>query len=174
VRLLMDGTTVWMRVPPSLQSATGGKPWAKTTTGSGSLGMGVQQPDPGAMLDSLRGLSDSLEHKGRVSVRGVETTHYRAKVDLEQAMAQAPADQRAQAEAALKLFGGLEDLPVDLYIDDADRVRRMEMEYGFDLFGQKLTMELKLELFDFGAPVTFELPAKHEVAELPSGLGSGS
>jgi hypothetical protein len=35
-------------------------------------------------------------------------------------------------------------------------------------------MELKLELFDFGAPVRFERPADHEVAELPSGLGPGS
>jgi hypothetical protein len=174
IRMLVEGTTVWMRMPPSLQSATGGKPWAKTTAASGSLGMGVQQPDPGAMLDSLRGLGGSVEKKGRVSVRGASTTHYRATVDMDKAMAEAPAAQRAQAEAALKLFGGLEDIPVDLYIDDAQRVRRMEMQYGFDLFGQKLTMELKLELFDFGAPVRFERPADHEVAELPSGLGSGS
>lgn len=57
-------------------------------------------------------------------------------------------------------------MPVDL-------VRRLDMKYELELFEQKMTMELKLELFDFGAPVTLERPASHEVAELSSALGSG-
>jgi hypothetical protein len=171
VRILVEGNTVWMRVPPSMRAATGGKPWAKTTAGSGALGAGVQQPDPSAMLDSLRGLSDSLEKKGRVSVRGVSTTHYRAEVDMAKALAEAPAAERANAEAALKLLGAVDDIPVDLYIDDANRIRRMEMEYEFEVVGRSMAMEMKLELFDFGTPVTFERPASDQVAEAPR-LGS--
>ena len=173
VRILIDGDTVFMRLPPSLRSATGGRPWGRTSAGSGALVNGMSQPDPSSMLESLRGLSDSLENAGRVRVRGVPTTHYRATVDMAKALAQAGAAERAQAEAMLKFVGGLDEIPVELYIDDADRVRRMEMKYEFKLMNQTMTMEFKMELFDFGEPVKFKRPASHEVAELSSALGSG-
>lgn len=164
VRMLIEGNTVWMRVPPSMRSQTGGKPWARMSAGSSTLGAGMQQPDPSSMLDSLRGVTDSLEKKGRVSVRGVATTHYHAKLDMAKAFGEVPAAEREQAESMLKLFGGSVDVPVDVYIDDADRIRRMELAYEFDLVGQKLAIELKMELFDFGAPVRFVRPAAHLVA----------
>jgi hypothetical protein len=130
--------------------------------------MGVQNPDPSQMLDSLRGLTDSLERLGGSNVRGVDTTHYRAHLNLRKAAAQAPAAERRNLEAMLQLVGGLDEVPIDLYIDDADRVRRMELKYEFDVMGQKMEAELKLELFDFGAPVAFKRPPAHQVAELSS------
>jgi hypothetical protein len=95
----------------------------------------------------------------------VATTHYRAEVDIAKALAGAPARERANAEAAFKLLGAAEDIPVDLYIDDADRIRRMEMKYELEVVGQSMAMELKLELFDFGAPVAFKRPPPHQVAD---------
>ena len=130
------------------------------SAGSAALGAGVQQPDPSSMLDSLRGVSDSLEKRGRVSVRGVATTHYHAKLDMAKAFAEVPAAEREQAEAMMKLFGASVDVPVDVYIDDADRIRRMELAYEFDLIGQKMAIEMKMELFDFGAPVAFTRPTR--------------
>jgi hypothetical protein len=172
VRMLIEGNTVWMRVPPSMRSQTGGKPWARMSGGSAALGAGMQQPDPSSMLDSLRGVSDSLEKRGRVSVRGVATTHYHAKLDMAKAFGEVPAAEREQAEAMLKLFGGSVDVPVDVYIDDADRIRRMELAYEFDLMGQKMAIEMKMELFDFGSRVAFERPPAHQVTEMAPGLGS--
>jgi hypothetical protein len=88
-------------------------------------------------------------------------------------MAAAPAREREEAQAMLQLFGGLREVPVDLYIDDADRVRRMELKYEFDVMGQKMEAEIKLELFDFGAPVAFKRPPAHQVGDLASTLRSG-
>jgi hypothetical protein len=141
VRMLIEGNTVLMRVPPSMRSETGGKPWARMSAGSAALGVGVQQPDPSSMLDSLRGVSDSLEKRGRVLVRGVATTHYHAKLDMAKAFGEVPAAQREQAAAMMKLFGASAEVPVDVYIDDADRIRRTELGYEFDHFGQKTVIE---------------------------------
>jgi hypothetical protein len=119
-------------------------------------------------LDSLRGVTDSLEKRGRVFVRGVATTHYHAKLDMNKAMSEVPAAEREQAEAMLKLLGGSVDIPVDAYIDDAERIRRMEMAYQFNVVGQKMSVALKMELFDFGTRVAFKRPPASQVAELSS------
>lgn len=171
--MLVEGNTVWMRVSPELSSQTGGKPWTRTTATGSTLGTGVQNPDPSQLLDSLRGLSDSVEKVGRSNVRGVDTTHYSADVDLTKAMAEAPAGERENAKAMLQLLGGRTTLPVDLYIDDAGRVRRMELKYEFDVLGEKMEAAVKLDLFDFGAPVAFERPLASQVADVSSTVGSG-
>jgi hypothetical protein len=169
LNMLFENTTVWMRVPPALTAATGGKPWARMSLASSAQTFGgIQQPDPSQMLDSLRGISGSVKKVGKTSVRGVETTHYTADVSLEKALAQAPAGQREAAKAALKLFGGMNKMPVDLYIDGAGRVRRMEMEYKLQSGGTPFETEVKLELFDFGTRVAFKRPPASQTAALNS------
>jgi hypothetical protein len=173
VRMLVDGTQFWMRVPPAMRAETGGKPWAKVSGGVTSLGAGMQSPDPSSMLNQLRGVTNELEKRGRVKVRGVSTTHYHAKLDMSKAMAEVPQAEREQMEAMLKLVGGSMGAPVDVYMDDDDRIRRMDMSYEFDMFGQKMSIALKMELFDFGTRVAFKRPAAAEVAELSSLAGAG-
>jgi hypothetical protein len=68
----------------------------------------------------------------------------------------------------LQVFGGFDSLPTDLYIDDAGRVRRMEVEYEFDVVGEKMSTELKLDLYDFGTRVQFKRPPADQVADLSS------
>jgi hypothetical protein len=169
IRMLIDGNTFFMRVPPAMRSETGGKPWAKLGSATSAFGgAGMQNPDPSSMLDSLRGVTDKLEKRGRVRVRGVSTKHYHAKVDLNKALDEVPATEREQVEAMMKLLGGSVDVPIDVYIDDAERIRRMEMTYQFNVAGQKMSVALKMELFDFGTRVAFKRPAATEVAELSS------
>lgn len=169
--MLYEGDTIWTSVPPG-NAATGGKPWARMRL-RGNLGMGVQNPDPSQLLDSLQAMGDSVERRGRTDVRGVGTTHYRAELDLERALAAAPASERDDAKALVQLFGGLETVPVDLYIDDAERVRRMEMRYEFELFEENFEAEIKMDLFDFGAPVAFKRPPASQVADVSSTVGPG-
>jgi hypothetical protein len=166
--MLFEGNTIWMRVPPELAPRTGGRPWMRTTLGRTGLNTGVQSPDPSQMLDTLRGLSNTVEKRGRKNIRGTDTTHYRAEIDLNKAMAQAPARERQQAKAMLQMFGGFDSLPTDLYIDDAGRVRRMEVTYEFDVVGEKMSAELKFDLFDFGTRVSFKRPPAGQVADLSS------
>lgn len=169
LKMVFEDTTIWMRVPPALAGSTGGKLWVRTSLGSSSDAFGgMQQPDPSQMLDALRGISGSVKEVGKARVRGVETTRYSADVSLDKALEQTPPRQREAAKAALKMFGGLEKMPVDLYIDDAGRVRRMEMEYELKSAGMSFESEVKLELFDFGTRVAFERPPAGQVADLSS------
>lgn len=165
--MLFERNTIWLRVPPELTSQTG-KPWVRTTVGAGGLSTGMQSPDPSQMLGALRGVSNSVEKRGRANVRGTDTTHYRAEIDLDQAMGQAPAREREQAKAMLKLFGGADSLPTDLYIDDAGRVRRMQVDYDYKIFDQTMSAEMQLDLYDFGTRVSFKRPPAGQVADLSS------
>jgi hypothetical protein len=169
LHMLFENTTIWMRVPPALTGSTGGKPWARMPLGSSSGAFGgMQQPDPSQLLDALRGISGSVEKVGETRVRGVETTHYTADISLDKALAEAPARERAATKAALKTLGGLDEMPVDLYIDDAGRVRRMEMEYDLKSAGMAFETEIKMELFDFGTRVKFKRPPASQVADMSS------
>lgn len=169
MKMLFEDTTIWMRVPPVLLEATGGKPWARSRLrGSPNAFGGMQQPDPSQMLDSLRGISGSVREIGQTRVRGVETTRYGTEVSLAKALGESPPAQRKTAKAALKMFGGLEKMPVDVYIDDAGRVRRMDMEYKLRTVGVNFEAKIKLELFDFGTRVAFTRPPASQVTELSS------
>jgi hypothetical protein len=168
ITLLFEGNTIWMRMPPELAPQAGGKPWLRTTVGGSGLNAGMQSPDPSQMLGALRGISNSVEKRGRKNVRGVATTHYRAQIDLDKAMAEAPARERGQAKAMLKLFGAADSMPTDFYLDDAGRVRRMRVEYEYEVFEQKMSAELNFDLFAFGTRVQFKRPPARQVADLSS------
>jgi hypothetical protein len=45
----------------------------------------------------------------------------------------------------------------------------MEVEYEFDVVGEKMSTELKLDLYDFGTRVHFKRPPASQVAD-PSSL----
>jgi len=64
-------------------------------------------------------------------------------------------------------------MPIDLYIDDAGRVRRMEMEYKLQSAGMSFETEVKMELFDFGTHVAFKRPPASQVADFSSLPGAG-
>ena len=53
---------------------------------------------------------------GKEDVRGVETTHYKGTIDLEEAVANAPAEQREQLERLLEQ-SSVTDLPAEAWID---------------------------------------------------------
>ncbi len=91
--------------------------------------------DPTAFVDLLRDAATSFTVVGEEEIQGDATTRYRAVVDLD----------------ALDPDGNLglgEDgsVEVDVWIDDDDRLRKVETE------------GLRLELWDFGTPVVVEAP----------------
>lgn len=84
--------TVYMKMPKDfVAQMPGAKPWVEADledlygqqSGSvpGQMEMGKPQ-DPTRQLEYLRGVSDSVEKVGTERVRGTQTTHYRAMIDL--------------------------------------------------------------------------------------------
>jgi hypothetical protein len=171
VESVLDGQTMYVKLPAPAASA--GKPWFRVDLASaaqqagvnlGSLGQ-LRQSDPTQALEYLRGATDDVRRVGEEQVRGVSTTHYRATVDLNKAAASLPPDARAANDELVKSLG-TSTLPSDVWIDDDGRVRRMRFSLDADGSGPGPATTVNLELFEFGVPVTVEVPPADQVTDL--------
>ena len=177
MQIVMDGDTGYLRMP-MLESLTGTAGWLSLTPeelgqAGSSFGGTPGATDPSQMLETLRGVSDDIEEVGTEEVRGVETTHLTATVDLRKAFEQLPADQREQLQGQL---GDLDAaVPVDVWIDGDSLVRRMEMDLSSIVsqvsVGAAGSATMRIEFFDYGEDVAIEVPDASEVTPFGDVLG---
>lgn len=193
MEMIQDGTTVYMRAPFLTGFLGTDKPWVKIdgsemsaeefATASGGQG------DPSEMLQSLRG-AGSVTEVGTEVIDGVDTTHYRAEIDLAAALENVPEDQRAEAEATMSQLEemGMTSVPTDVWIDGDGLPRRMIMAFEIDPSqmgipssdggSTPITMEMVFNFSAFGEPVEISIPPASQVGEMPESalgedLGSG-
>lgn len=174
-QIVVDGTTVYLRAP-LLDVLGGAGTWLSLSSddlGATGLGLGTASYDPSKLLESLRGVTGEPEVVGTEDVRGVETTRYTATLDLAEAVAQAPADQRDLVEAQLQRLGTAE-VSVDVWVDADGLARRLQVDMS-DALGAAAAGDaravLTIELFDYGEPVDIQVPSPDEVSSLGDGLG---
>jgi LppX_LprAFG lipoprotein len=180
MEVVADGSTFYLRAP--MFEALGAEGWLSMSpedlgTSAEGLGLGAGAYDPSKMLENLRGVVGEPEVVGEEEVRGVATTHYRAELDLEKALAEVPADQRALLEAQLEQVRAAGDatIPVDVWIDEDDLPRRMRMDMAGmlgALTGDDATATVTIEMFDFGEPVDIAVPAPDEVTPFTEVMGA--
>ncbi len=139
---IIVGHTIYMKMPASLAAKLpGSKPWweldfdqlkGKTYLSDlGSLESSSSQSSPAMYLEYLKAASSSLKDLGQTTIDGVATTHYRASLNLEKVAADRSPATRAAVQDMLKKMPGtlsnLTDIPVDVWIDSAHRVRKLSM-----------------------------------------------
>jgi len=123
--------------------------------------------DPTRQLEDLRGVSDSVEKVGE-EVRGVRTTRYEAVVDLKKEAAGQSARVRDAQEQMVEQTG-TSKLPVEVWIDEENRVRRYELEMNVPVpessaspnaSGEDATVRTRMvaEYYGFGTPVEVQAP----------------
>ena len=175
IEMRTDGTTIYMKMPAQMKPPT---PWVKMDldTMTGVPGMGQLQQfnnnDPRATMELLRGVAD-VEEVGSEEIRGTQATHYKATVDLEKAIAEAPEETKKAMRQQFKLLG-LTEMPVDVWIDEEGLLRRQEItmdlsnvDTGGAPAGQVPTsMFMRMELFDFGTEVDVEPPPAGQVTDM--------
>jgi hypothetical protein len=153
----------------------GGKRWVRldlqdVADASGlDLGPLVQgsQADPAQHLLWLSALDPAVTKVGEEEIRGASTTRYRAVVDLGRLEGQAPPGQEAEWGAYVQTLRdrlGLEFIPVEVWVDDDGRVRRLAHELGFAGSGRSATVTT--DLHDFGAEVSANAPPPGQVTAL--------
>ena len=131
------GSVLYLRFPPSLAAQLpAGKPWlridldavAQRRFGSplSELAPGGTS-DPGELLSYLEGVSNGVTRVGTATVGGAPTTRYLADVDLNRAASRLPSRAAAGVRRIASLLGS-PTLPVDVWVDDARRVRQVRME----------------------------------------------
>lgn len=157
---------------PPAGSIPGAKPWIKAdlSGASGTQGAGASPAsltgNPAETLQYLKGASDDVTRVGEATIRGTTTEHYRLTVDLQRAAGRIPEPKRARFLQALKAFGST-TLPIDVWVDDQGRVRRMSFSAQMQLGAQgSARIEETLDLFDFGVPVAVTAPPPSEVTDI--------
>ena len=168
---------IYMRFPFMTQALPGSKPWIRIDLqrvgGRMGLDLGALtqsgQNNPAQQLDYLRSVGGDLKELGKDTVRGVETTHYRATVDLEDYEQLVPEDQRERVRKAIeeleKNMGGASTYPVDVWVDSSEQVRRMAFDMKSETPQGAVTTKLQMDLLDFGAPVDVELPPESQTMD---------
>lgn len=170
---VLDGSTIFVKVPPQLASAS--KPWVRIDLATlsqqagvdiGSLGQ-LQSIDPSQALRFLEGAVDDMEEVGEERVRGDGTTHYRGTVDLRKARDEVDADARPAVDQAIESLG-TSTFPADVWVDEDGRLRKLSFEIARTDSGPSSAGRVELELYDFGTTVQAQVPPADQVTDFTS------
>jgi hypothetical protein len=140
--------TFFVRTPEGLGGLLTDKPWLALTLPDGrrgslqALGFPFPTVDPDELIRMLEDVAGEVTRLGDEDVRGVSAEGYRVELDL------------------ARLGRGEETLPVELWVDDDGRVRRVTLEHD----GQEATADF----YDFGADADVQAPPPGEVGDLSS------
>ncbi len=177
MRVVSTGLVVYMSAPFLRQVLPQGKTWMKLDLEALSRARGINlgsfrqlsQNDPSQILSFLRGTSGEVKKVGGVRVRGVDTTHYRARVDLDRVASQAPESARPairESIRSLKQSLRSDKIPVDVWIDAKGLVRRMKERLEVTQNGMTGRIAFTMDLFAFGTPVQVEVPPPADVVDV--------
>jgi hypothetical protein len=169
--LFKDGS-LYMHSPSFTGKLPGDAKWLKLdlakvqqAEGIDTQSLGGAQSDPAQFLRFLKAGGGAVTDEGRVRLGGVPTTHYAGSVDLEKAASTLPANDGAKLKASLQKISamlGASKMPVQVWIDDQHRVRRMHMEIPFHAAGRQATTTIDYTLSEFGMQPAVNLPAGGE------------
>jgi hypothetical protein len=174
---ILDKYVMYMQVPALESELPDGKSWIKLDLRKATreFGLDIAQlgqssgSDAARTLDQLRATGD-VEKEGEEEVRGVETTHYRAVVDLRKYPELVPRADRAEAERGIEALieqTGESEIPTEVWVDGRNLVRRMRQQMEMRApDGGTAEMDFTVELFDFGTVVRVGPPPADEVYDV--------
>ncbi len=172
---------LYMNLPFLTKLVPGHKPWLKFDLAAYASKFGVDisqftdfSANPAEILDWLRATSGRVRKIGTETVEGVETTHYRATVDLSKYANLVSPDQRAVVRKLIASLGGIHTFPVDAWVGNDGLVRKEHFVFTEAVLAQKLTMDLTLYFHDFGAPTNITLPPSNETVDVSKAISGSS
>ncbi len=156
---LLGGNAKWIKFDATAMAASG------AGSAAGSFGGGTT--DPAALLDLLKQQADSVTEVGHESVRGVDTTHYTAVIDVARiASEHASGATDPSAAAAVEKLAGTK-ATVDVWVDADNVVRKLTVHAPSTEGDATIT----LEFYDFGKPVNATIPADADTIDLTTLIG---
>lgn len=182
--VVVDGV-IYQKFPPELAANMGGKPWIRNDLNE-RLGANVSQiaqsqsSNPAQMAALTLG-AERVEEVGTEDVRGTSTTHYKVTVNLKKAAAAAEGELKKVVDKAVEMYK-TETIPFEVWLDDDGLARRMKFFVDFsqmnlpeDTAAQmpEGSMDITMETYDFGTPVSVTAPPADQVTDMTSLAGSG-
>jgi len=180
---ILKGSDVYVGSPLLAGKLPGGASWMKIDISQAAKAAGLDptqllqgQANPAQFLEYLKATGSAVTVVGHEPVRGVPTTHYTGEIDLAK-MASALGASSADIQKAIGQLG-LSKLPVDVWVDSHNLVRRLELNLNAGAGGQSMHMQMTIELFDFGSTPPVTAPPASQTFEATGsalgGLGSAS
>ncbi|MGH3759687.1 hypothetical protein [Actinophytocola sp.] len=172
--VFLDGV-LYMKLPPGL--STGGKPWIKIDSKDQSNPMAQalgsltdqmrQNADPRQMLEQFQ-KAGTITSSAKEDLNGVETTHYKITVDV-QKLADTQQDPQLKQAMQEAIKSGLQDFPVELWVDGEGLPARMtvEMPTPDPSTGKTTPVKVQVDYTKWGEPVDIKAPPAGQVGELP-------
>ena len=151
---VMSGTTVYASAPQLFSAfLPAGKTWLKIDLGSAGKALGLSTAifavqDPNSALTQLKAIS-GLQELGTATVGGVQTTHYRGRIDT----TKLPADQKSALDKSGTTFGSY-----DVWVGSDGYVHKMRIVTTSTAAGQSARTTATVTLSKFGAPVKVTIP----------------
>jgi hypothetical protein len=152
-RWIVKGKTYWVK---QTETETSGDPLEQLIPFPGT------PTKPTGVLTRVLSASDEITELGAEDVRGTETTHYRARVSVAKLVEQLPRADRPGGDVAAR-WGSF--VPVDIWIDDQSRLRRITIRQPEDAAGSNPAMTLTVELYDYGVEADIEPPAEETISQ---------
>jgi hypothetical protein len=186
---VIDHLTIYMKLPAALSSKLpGAKPWLKLDVAKAGSALGMpglsalaNNPagsDPSQMLGYLRASSGQLQNLGSASVSGIQTTHYRASIDLDKVAARFAPNQRQaiqQTINTLKNLTGRSSMPIDVWIDQHHLVRRMQFAFSENAPSVgAIHISMQIGITDYGPQPAPAIPPPSQVTDLTSLASAGA
>jgi hypothetical protein len=149
----IPGGKHWIKLDVSKLGKSAGLDLEKLSSGS--------QLQPTDVLGMLKGEGAKIQKLGSATIGGTATTHYHVTVDTAKAL-------KAEGLAS-PLLGSvatqMPKLPADVWIGKDGLVRRVALSYGLTQKGQRAHLDMRMDLFDYGANVTIAAPPSNDVLD---------
>ncbi len=178
IETIQDGLVMYMRFPAVADQLPEGKSWVRMDLRSAGKVQGfdfsqleqLTSNDPRKILEYLRAVSGEIETVGTEKLRGVETTHYRATVDLRRYDTLVPPAKQEELKTMLGEIveqSGIGDVPVDVWVDELGLVRKLTMAFSATQPGttESATVSMAFELYDYGKDVEIDVPPASEIVD---------
>jgi hypothetical protein len=175
---------MYLNLPVLAKVMPGGKPWIKVDLDAVGKQAGIDLSqftqlgtDPSRMVGWLRTVSGDVTTVGTEQIDGVETTHYRANVDLSKYPDLVPADQRDAVRKAIDQLtksAHLSSFPVHVWVGKDGLVRQVRAVLTESIQGQTMNVMTNERFYDFGAPVDIQLPSSDQVTDISAMAGAAT
>ena len=175
IRELISRLTLYMPATavPNASTLIGSKRWIKLNISGaipgGGLGSLSTATDPSQFVDYLRAVSSSTTDLGPATIGGIRTTHYHAIVDLSRYPNLVPPAQRKAVRVSIETLEaalGRRSMPFDVWIDSHHLVRREKLAFAQCVSGVRDSLNMTMNLFDYGPQPKPPIPPASEVYDL--------
>ena len=183
-QIIETGGVVYVKVPPTSQSQIpGDKPWVSVNLNQvdeAKLGKSLSQlstensDNPAQILSNLAGVSNSVVKVGTATIDGVDTSEYKATINLAKEATKITAKDGSKAGQAISQESqalGTKTLPVLVWIDSKGLVRQISEKVPIPAASAGATngsgsATITMTFSDFGAPVALTPPPASQVANI--------